>query len=176
MKLQTEIVHHGLIRTNSNKANINIEERISLARRTLYSLIKSGVHGTNGLNPRTSYNIDQVYIIPRLLYGLATVHLLKKDLELLTNFHLNTIKRLQALPNRTATATVYLLFGATPIIAETHKRQLSLLFSIATCTNTSIRNVAWKQAALGSEHIFFTKIVNILHIYKLPEFRTIMNG
>jgi hypothetical protein len=117
MKLQTEIVHHGLIRTNSNKANINIEERISLARRTLYSLIKSGVHGTNGLNPRTSYNIDQVYVIPRLLYGLATVHLLKKDLELLTNFHLNTIKRLQALPNRTATAAVYLLLGATPILA-----------------------------------------------------------
>ena len=109
MKLQTETVHLGLIRTTSNETKINIEERISLARRTLYSLIKSGVHGTNGLNPRTSYKIYQVYVIPRLLYGLENLHLLKKDLELLTNFHLNTIKRLQALPNRTATAAVYLL-------------------------------------------------------------------
>jgi hypothetical protein len=100
----------------------------------------------------------------------------KKDLELLTNFHLNTINRLQALPNRTATAAVYLLLGATPIIAKIHKRQLSLLFSIATCTNTSIRNVAWRQAAVESENRFFIKIVNILHMYKLPEFRTIMNG
>jgi hypothetical protein len=49
MKLQTETVHLGLIRT-SNETKINIEERISLDRRTLYSLIKSGVHGTNGLN------------------------------------------------------------------------------------------------------------------------------
>ena len=70
--------------------------------------------------------------------------------KVITNFHLNTIKRLQALlPNRTATAAVYLLLETIPIIAEIHKRQLSLLFSIATCTNTSIRNVAWRQAALG---------------------------
>ena len=78
--------------------------------------------------------------------------------------------------HRTATAAVYLLLGATPIIAKIHKRQLSLLFSIATCTNTSIRNVAWRQAAVESENRFFIKIVNILHMYKLPEFRTIMNG
>jgi hypothetical protein len=52
---------------------INIEERIALARRTLYSLIKTGVHGTNGLNPRTSCKIYQVYVIPRLLYGLETL-------------------------------------------------------------------------------------------------------
>jgi hypothetical protein len=106
MKLQTET---GLIRTTSNETKTNIEEQIGLARRTLYSLIKSGVHGTNGFNPRTSYKIYQVYVTPRLLYGLETLHLHKKDLELLTNFHLNTIKRLQALPNRTATAAVYLL-------------------------------------------------------------------
>ena len=120
MKLQTETVHLGLIRT-SNETKINIEERISLDRRTLYSLIKCGVHGTNAWAqlPRTSYtrSIKYMSFIPRLLYGLETLHLLKKDLELLTNFHLNTIKRLQALPNRTATAAVYLLLGATPILA-----------------------------------------------------------
>jgi len=83
MKLQTETVHLGLIRTTSNETKINIVERISLARRMLYSFIKSGIHGTNGLNPRTSYKIYQVYVIPRLLYGLETLHLHEKDLELL---------------------------------------------------------------------------------------------
>ena len=114
MKLQTETVHLGLIRTTSNETKINIVERISLARRTLYSLIKSDVHGTNGLNPRTSYKSYQVYVIPRLLYGLETLHLLKKDLELLTNFHLNTIERLQALPNRTATVQHYIFYWEPP--------------------------------------------------------------
>jgi hypothetical protein len=88
MKLQTKTIHLGLIRTTSNETKINIEERIGLARRMLYSLIKSGIHGTNGLNPRTSYKIYQVYVIPRLLYGLETPHLHSKDLEMLTNFHL----------------------------------------------------------------------------------------
>ena len=78
MKLQTETVQLGLIRTTSNETKISIEERISLARITHYSLIKSGVHGTNGLIPRTSYKIYQVYVIPRLLYGLETLLCLKK--------------------------------------------------------------------------------------------------
>jgi hypothetical protein len=37
MKLQTETVHLGLIRTTSNETKTNIEEQIGLARRTLYS-------------------------------------------------------------------------------------------------------------------------------------------
>ena len=63
MKLQTETVHLGLIRT-SNETKINIEERISLDRRTLYSLIKSGVHGTNAWAqlPRTSYTRSIKYM------------------------------------------------------------------------------------------------------------------
>ncbi|CAC5407968.1 unnamed protein product [Mytilus coruscus] len=104
---------------------------ISLARRTLYSLIKTGVHGTNGLNPRTSCKIYQVYVIPRLLYGLETLNLQNKDTVALCSFHLSTLKHIQSLPNRTATSAVYLLLGALPITAELHKRQLSLLHSIA---------------------------------------------
>jgi hypothetical protein len=63
MKLQRYIVHLGLIRTNSNKANINIEELLSLARTTLYSLIKSGVHGTIGLRG------SALFYVFRLLLG-----------------------------------------------------------------------------------------------------------
>ncbi|CAC5401039.1 unnamed protein product [Mytilus coruscus] len=66
-------------RTTSEETKININDRISLARRTLYSLIKTGVHGTNGLNPRTSCKIYQVYVIPCLLYGLETLNLQNKD-------------------------------------------------------------------------------------------------
>ena len=34
------------------RAADNIKKKISLARRTLYSLIKTDVHGSNGLNPK----------------------------------------------------------------------------------------------------------------------------
>ena len=36
---------------------LNIDYCLSLARRTLYSLINTGVHGSNGLNPRISYKM-----------------------------------------------------------------------------------------------------------------------
>jgi len=82
---------------------------------------------TNGLNPRTSCKIYQVYVVPRLLYGLETLNLQNKDLTALHSFHLSTLKHIQSLPNRTATSAIYLLLGILPINAELHKRQLSLL-------------------------------------------------
>ena len=47
--------------------SINNSDRISLARNTLYALIKAGVYGNNGLNRNLLYKIYQAYVIPRLL-------------------------------------------------------------------------------------------------------------
>ena len=65
---------------------MNIEDRIKLARRTKYALMNSGYHGTNGLNPATSYQIYKtyMYILPRLLYGLKVLPL--KKTHILRNF------------------------------------------------------------------------------------------
>ena len=52
VNVKSETVHLGLIRSEKIENNININDRISLARRTLYALIKAGVHGSNGLNPK----------------------------------------------------------------------------------------------------------------------------
>ena len=101
--------HLGLTRSTKDETRINVDDRISLARRTLYSLIKTGVHGSNGLNPKTSYRIYQAYVLPRLLYGLETLHVNSKEMSLLSSFHLDTLRKLQSLPKRTACASVYLL-------------------------------------------------------------------
>jgi hypothetical protein len=162
LHFKSETPHLGLTRSSSDENRINIEERIALARRTLYSLIKTGVHGTNGLNPRTSCKIYQVYVIPRLLYGLETLNLKKKDMATLSSFHIGTLKRLQSLPIRTANSAVYLLLGTLPISAELHKRQLSLLHQIAMSENVSIREIAWRQYNVGRPASFFIRIVGIL--------------
>ena len=70
VKVDSKLSHLGLTRTEKSENSINIAERISIARRTLYALIKTGVHGTSGLNPKFSYKIYQIYVIPRLLYSL----------------------------------------------------------------------------------------------------------
>ena len=70
LTLSDKTVHLGLTRAGKKESEMNIKDRISLARRTSYSLINTGLHGTNGLNPKFSYVIYRTYVIPRLLYGL----------------------------------------------------------------------------------------------------------
>ena len=48
----------GLIRSEEKENARNIEDRISLARRTGYSLMKSGFQGSNDVGPKVSYKID----------------------------------------------------------------------------------------------------------------------
>ena len=52
VQVEPKLTHLGLLRAEKVESTVNIVERISVARRTLYALIKTGVHGTSGLNPR----------------------------------------------------------------------------------------------------------------------------
>jgi hypothetical protein len=54
---------------------INIEDRISLARRTMYALMNTGLHGTNGMNPLAAIKMYEAYVIPKLLYGVEILPL-----------------------------------------------------------------------------------------------------
>ena len=65
-----ETTHLGINRAELKENQLNVEARISLTRRTLYSLSNTGVHGSNGLNPKVSFKIYQCYVLPCLLYGL----------------------------------------------------------------------------------------------------------
>ena len=92
--------HLGLIRATKVENGLNIRKKIGLARRTLYSLVKTGVHGCNGLNPKTSYKIYQVYVIPRLLYGLEVLPINKTQIKQLSTFHLDILRNIQSLPKK----------------------------------------------------------------------------
>ena len=83
-----ETTQLGIIRIELKENQLNVEARISLARRTLYSLINTGVHGSNGLNPKVSFKIYQCYVLPRLLYGLEILPLSKTHLDMLNKFHM----------------------------------------------------------------------------------------
>ena len=80
-----------ILRSSKEENAINILKRTSLARRTLNSLIKTGVHGCNGLNAKIAYKIYQVYVIPRLLYGLEVLLLNKGQLDHCLSFYFGEI-------------------------------------------------------------------------------------
>ena len=143
----------------SGECEINLNERIKPARRTKYSLMNSGYHGTNGLSPMTSFQTYKTYVLPRLLYGLEILPLNKTHVATLEKFHKNSLRMIQSLPERTATAAVYLLLGALPVEAEIHKKQLSLLHSILDSDNNRIKEVLNRQISVNFDNKDVSSIV-----------------
>lgn len=167
--------HLGILRAETRENEINIDERLSLARRTMYSLINTGFHGSNGLNPAVSLRIYQCYVLPRLLYGLEVLPLTLLQTSMLTRFHMKMLRKVQSLPDRTATGIVYLLLGALPVEAEIHKRQLSFLFNILTCENETIQQLSERQIAINLDcHLsFYHRVAEVLLLYGLPDISTL---
>ena len=165
--------HLGLLRSEVNENVINIEERLSLGRRTQYALINTGVHGSNGLNPRISYKMYQCYVMPRLLYGLEELPLTQSQINLLSKFHLDSLKRFQSLPTRVATCAVYLHLDALPLEAGLRKRQLSLLYNILVSDNETVKELTERQIAVNLDNklSYFSKVQDILVQYQLPHLR-----
>ena len=163
-------IHLGVTRAGKKESDINIDERISLARRTSYSLMNTGLHGANGLSPEVSYQIYKIYVIPRLLYGLEIIPLNNTQLEKINRYHVKTLRNLQSLPQRTATSAVYLLLGALPIEGELHKRLLSLLYSVIKSENKCLQDLVERQLAcsFNNLHSFFNVAGQILLKYELP--------
>ena len=128
-------------------------------------MIKTGVHGCNGLNAKISYKIYQVYVIPRLLYGLEVLLLNKGQLDELEKFHIEILKQIQSLPTRTANSIVYLLPGALPLKVEIERRQLGLFYSIITSENSTLQQLRKRQISLKQEGSFFKYISGLIERY-----------
>ena len=75
VSIAEQTTHLGLTLAVKNDEKVNIENKIILARKTLYSLLNIGVYSTNGIYSKVSYKIYQAYILPRLLSGLETLQL-----------------------------------------------------------------------------------------------------
>ncbi|MES9880822.1 MAG: reverse transcriptase domain-containing protein [Sedimenticola sp.] len=162
--------HLGILRSETKENEINIDERMSLARRTMYSLLNTGFHGSNGLNPAVSLRIYQCYVLPRLLYGLEVLPLNITQTSTLAKFNIQVLRRIQSLPDRTATGVVYLLLGGLPIEAEIHKRQLSFLYNLLVCQNDTIQNLTKRQIAVNLDnHLsYYCRVSQVLSTYGLP--------
>ena len=61
--------HIGITRSDTNSARTTVDENIRKARRATYSLMGTGLHGENSLDPETSISLLKTYILPILTYG-----------------------------------------------------------------------------------------------------------
>ncbi|VDI66492.1 Hypothetical predicted protein [Mytilus galloprovincialis] len=162
--------HLGINRSEKNEVSINIEDRISCATKTLYSLTGTSFHGTNGLPPTTCMKLFITYVLPRLLYGLETFVLKQYHLNALEKVYIDFLRKIQCLPNRSVKGITYLLLGVRPATAELHIRQLNLLECIIRSENLTLNKILRRQISTKSEtsDSWFTYIDKLLVQYDLP--------
>lgn len=159
--------HLGLV-WRTGKSTPDISPRLSLARKTAYSLMGVGFHGNNGLDPSACQKLCETFVIPRMLYGLEATTISKSQLETLDKCHRVIIRRIQGLSESTAISAIYLLMGTFPVTATMHIRQLSLFGAITRLeTENPLRQLAERQLAIKSDksNSWFTQIAKLGHSY-----------
>jgi hypothetical protein len=147
-------------------------------RRTVYGLMGTGLHGTNGVGPATSAGIFRCYVLSRFLYGLDVADLNKTQTSAIRSQHLSLIRRFQSLPGRTATAAVYLLFGTMPIDGEIDIQKLGLLGQMSRSGNRAIQDIALFQYATKpmDSGSWFAEVAKLLLVYELPTMETVLEN
>ena len=165
------LCHLGINRyANSFSSDDLINDRIVVARRTAFSLLGAGLHGSGGINNPTMKKIMEVYVIPRLLYALESLIVTQKQKEALDVFFRDLLKRLQALPQRTANEAPYLLFGMLPAEALLDIRTLIFLGKIMGDHSSILHQVCIRQLATKSisSNSWFITVTKLCYKYNLP--------
>ena len=86
---------------------------------------------------------------PRLIHGLDSIVLLKKDYQVLEVFYRKLPKQVQGLPDTTANAAVYLLLDTVPLEAQIHMCIFGLLGNITRLeVNHPLRALALRQLSM----------------------------
>ena len=90
-----------------------------------------GLHGDKGLDLGALLKVISTYVTPRLLYGLDSMRLSRKDVTSLETFYKQLLKRFQGVTDTTANEAVYLLLGMVPVELIIHMKVLGLFEAIA---------------------------------------------
>ena len=67
IKRVEKLKHLGI--TYQENGKINIEERLSTGRQTIYALLGSGLHARSGMSPKVLIKIWNTYVVPRFYMG-----------------------------------------------------------------------------------------------------------
>ena len=121
--------HLGIERNPNNTPDVY--SRIQTARKTVYALLGSGLHGKNGISPIISFHMWSTLVIPRLLHGIELLNIRKTDIDTLERYQRKFLKQIQTLPERTASVAVLTLLGAKTIEAQIDTRIITTFLKIA---------------------------------------------
>ena len=168
-------MHLGIVRNTSG--NADIEGKITLGRKTAYSLMGAGLHGGSGLKATLNGHIWSTFVIPRFLYGLEVQLLKNKDIENLEKFQRKCLKQIQGLPDNTSNTACLALLGILPVEALLHKNLLNMFVNMIRNENSIEYEIAQRQLVMreSPRESIFTHIQSITDQYGLPSVFELLN-
>lgn len=174
-----EFTHLGVnynVNKPSSTANDTTDARLKTGRNTTYSLMGAGMHGVNGVKPTVSVHMYNIYVSPRVTYGLEFINIGTTNIRKLETAHRSVLRNIQSLPKRTAIPALHILLGVLPIQAVIEQKQMSAIVSLAN--NDTILDVIIRQLASKSQdsHSWVISTQKLLHKYQLPNFLEIISS
>jgi 5'-3' exonuclease len=153
MSATNKVTHLDIerISTGNNRKEL-VQTRITTARKTVFALMGAGLHGLNGVNPKVAIHLIQIYVMPRLLYGLEITSLRQNEMQKLESYLKKLLKQVQNLPERTANEATYLMMGRITVIGELHKRILKTFGNSIRKDNSIEKDIALRQLALKGQN------------------------
>ena len=171
MPIVEEAMHVGILRSADSQETA-VSHNIQKARRTVYSLMGSGLHGENGLDPETSIHLLQTYVLSVLVYGLEVVLPKASLMDKLERTYKKFVKHILSLPVTVADSAVYVLSGAMPIEGVIHKRALVMFGSLCRLDEDSVeKRLVCQQLTVKSfeSSSWFVAVRKLFIKYDLPD-------
>jgi hypothetical protein len=175
MPVVEKSAHLGILRSKSKEKTeaTHIEQHITKARRTAYSLLSAGFHGVNGLDPMTSLSLYKTYIQPVLTYGLEIVQPKQSNLVKLELFQKTILKQILSLPINTPDPTAYILSGLLPVEAIIDIKCMTLFNNICRQPDNAIEKQLTMRQLLNKSTDSRSWFINIKKILLKYEFSNI---
>ena len=161
--------HVGIVRSSCGNTT-TIFTRITAHKNALGAVLHTGMARGHRGNPAASLAVEQLFGLPVLISGLATLVLTKKEEGLIEQHHKETIRNLQRLLHGTPTPVVCFLAGTLPGSAHVHLRQLSIFGMISRLSGNFLQRYALDLFQTGPPPFksWFHRIYDLCDKYKLP--------
>ena len=164
-----EAEHVGIIRSiNGNLPYLT--NRISAHKKSLASVLFSGLARGHRANPAASLRVESIFATPVLMSGVASLVLSPTEISLLDQHYKETLQNIQKLHRKTPRCVVYFLSGCLPASAILHKKQLSLFGMITRLPGYPLNDHAKNILITGkpSSKSWFFQIRDLCAQYNLP--------
>ena len=125
----TEVEHVGVLRHTSGNIP-NIMNRIAEHKSGMSFVVSAGLARSHHDNPAASLRVHDLYGVPKLYSGLATLVLSKVEINIIDSHYQKTVMNLQRLHDKTPRCFIFLLAGCLPGEAILHQKQLTLFMMI----------------------------------------------